>query len=83
MKFIAAFFFFFKALSAKQQKKKAKEKRSHYNVIEQNALSDTYEKYFPLSSFKMCLMLSQYPCLQKRKVLLFDLTSSSQKLSEE
>ena len=28
-------------------------------------------------------MLSQYPCLQKRKVLLFDLTSSSQKLSEE
>ena len=40
MKFIAAFFFV-KGFSAKQQKK-AKEKRNHYSVIEQNALSDNY-----------------------------------------
>ena len=53
MKFIAAFFFFFKALSAKQQKKKkkAKEKRSHYNVIEQNALSDNLWKIFSFVKF--------------------------------
>ena len=43
MKFISAFFFF-KGVSAKQQKKKkkAKEKRNHYSIIEQNALSDGY-----------------------------------------
>ena len=40
MKFIAVFFFFkgFKCKAAK----KAKEKRNHYSVIEQNALSDNY-----------------------------------------
>ena len=32
---------FFKAFSAKQ-KKKAKEKRNHYSIIEENALSDNY-----------------------------------------
>ena len=52
MKFTASFFFFFKALSAKQQKKeKAKEKRSHYNVIEQNALSDNLWKIFSFVKF--------------------------------
>ena len=36
--------FFFKVFSAKQKKKKATEKRSHYSVIEQNALSDNLWK---------------------------------------
>ena len=39
MKFIAAFFFF-KGVSARQQKKP--NKKNHYSVIEQNALSDNF-----------------------------------------
>ena len=42
MKFIAVFFFF-KGFQCKAAKK-AKEKRNHYSVIEQNALSDNYMK---------------------------------------
>ena len=41
MKFIAAFFFSLKLL-VQSSKKKAKEKRNHYSVIEENALSDNY-----------------------------------------
>ena len=39
MKFIAAFFFF-KGVSARQQKKP--NKKNHYSIIEQNALSDNF-----------------------------------------